>query len=194
LLQTLAFPAHRPRDAPPWVGAGRVDLVDGRPVDARSGAAWPRRPATGSSGGPMAPSPSSRGRPRPSRASIADRTSCCSRARGRSTSAGVCSMACRRPARAGCSPPAPRCGRCLRSPARCWPGWTHPGACRSCWTRWRGLDLAFQSLAMLHGEGLVEPVDIDAPPAPEPLLSAAEVHTQSAPGASAGVPPPGARW
>ena len=38
-------------------------------------------------------------------------------------------------------------------------------------------DLAvLQALAMLHGEGLVEPVDVDAPPAPEPLLSAAEAH------------------
>jgi len=38
-------------------------------------------------------------------------------------------------------------------------------------------DLAvLQSLAMLHGEGLVEPVDADAPPAPEPLLTAAEAH------------------
>jgi CheY-like chemotaxis protein len=35
---------------------------------------------------------------------------------------------------------------------------------------------ALQSLAMLHGEGLVEPVDADAPPAPEPLLTAAEAH------------------
>jgi len=33
-----------------------------------------------------------------------------------------------------------------------------------------------QSLAMLHGEGLVAPIDVDAPPAPEPLLSAAEAH------------------
>src|SRR5262249_11316050 len=38
-------------------------------------------------------------------------------------------------------------------------------------------DLAvLQSLAMLHGEGLVEPVDADTPPAPEPLLTAAEAH------------------
>lgn len=38
-------------------------------------------------------------------------------------------------------------------------------------------DLAvLQALAMLQGEGLVEPVDLDAPPAPEPLLSAAEAH------------------
>lgn len=38
-------------------------------------------------------------------------------------------------------------------------------------------DLAvLQALAMLHGEGLVQPVDVDAPPAPEPLLSAAEAH------------------
>jgi CheY-like chemotaxis protein len=33
-----------------------------------------------------------------------------------------------------------------------------------------------QALAMLHGDGLVEPVDLDAPPAPEPLLSTAEAH------------------
>ena len=33
-----------------------------------------------------------------------------------------------------------------------------------------------QSLAMLHGEGLIVPVDMDAPPAPEPLLTAAEAH------------------
>lgn len=40
-----------------------------------------------------------------------------------------------------------------------------------------GADLSvLQGLAMLHGEGLVQPVDIDAPPAPEPLLSAAEAH------------------
>ena len=38
-------------------------------------------------------------------------------------------------------------------------------------------DLAvLQSLAMLHGEGLVVPVDVDSPPAPEPLLTAAEAH------------------
>ena len=38
-------------------------------------------------------------------------------------------------------------------------------------------DLAvLQALAMLHGEGLIVPVDVDAPPAPEPLLSAAEAH------------------
>lgn len=38
-------------------------------------------------------------------------------------------------------------------------------------------DLAvLQSVAMLHGEGLAVPVDVDAPPAPEPLLSAAEAH------------------
>ncbi|HVP61732.1 MAG TPA: response regulator [Myxococcaceae bacterium] len=38
-------------------------------------------------------------------------------------------------------------------------------------------DLAvLQSLLLLHGEGLVVPVDVDAPPAPEPLLSAAEAH------------------
>ena len=38
-------------------------------------------------------------------------------------------------------------------------------------------DLAvLQSVAMLHGEGLAIPVDVDAPPAPEPLLSAAEAH------------------
>ena len=38
-------------------------------------------------------------------------------------------------------------------------------------------DLAvLQALAMLHGEGLVVPVDVDAPPAPEPLLTAAEAH------------------
>ena len=38
-------------------------------------------------------------------------------------------------------------------------------------------DLAVvQSVAMLHGEGLAVPVDEDAPPAPEPLLSAAEAH------------------
>lgn len=38
-------------------------------------------------------------------------------------------------------------------------------------------DLAvLQSLAMLHGEGLVHPLDLDAPPAPEPLLSPAESH------------------
>jgi len=38
-------------------------------------------------------------------------------------------------------------------------------------------DLAvLQSLAMLQGEGLVVPTDVDAPPAPEPLLSAAEAH------------------
>jgi CheY-like chemotaxis protein len=40
-----------------------------------------------------------------------------------------------------------------------------------------GPDLAvLQGLAMLHGEGLIQPVDEDAPPAPEPLLSAAEAH------------------
>lgn len=40
-----------------------------------------------------------------------------------------------------------------------------------------GPDLAvLQGLAMLQGEGLVEPVDEDAPPAPEPLLTAAEAH------------------
>jgi len=40
-----------------------------------------------------------------------------------------------------------------------------------------GPDLSvLQALAMLHGEGLVEPLDVDAPPAPEPLLSAAEAH------------------
>jgi CheY-like chemotaxis protein len=33
-----------------------------------------------------------------------------------------------------------------------------------------------QAVAMLHGEGLVVPVDVDAPPAPEPLLTAAEAH------------------
>jgi CheY-like chemotaxis protein len=33
-----------------------------------------------------------------------------------------------------------------------------------------------QALAMLHGEGLVQTLDLDAPPAPEPLLSPAEVH------------------
>jgi CheY-like chemotaxis protein len=38
-------------------------------------------------------------------------------------------------------------------------------------------DLAVvQGVAMLHGEGLAVPVDVDAPPAPEPLLSAAEAH------------------
>ena len=38
-------------------------------------------------------------------------------------------------------------------------------------------DLAvLQALAMLHGEGLVRPLDLDAPPAPEPLLSPAESH------------------
>ena len=38
-------------------------------------------------------------------------------------------------------------------------------------------DLAvLQAVAMLHGEGLIVPVDVDAPPAPEPLLSAAEAH------------------
>ena len=38
-------------------------------------------------------------------------------------------------------------------------------------------DLALlQAVAMLHGEGLVVPVDSDAPPAPEPLLTAAEAH------------------
>ncbi|HZW87438.1 MAG TPA: response regulator [Myxococcaceae bacterium] len=38
-------------------------------------------------------------------------------------------------------------------------------------------DLAIlQSLAMLHGEGLIVPVDVDSPPAPEPLLTAAEAH------------------
>ena len=38
-------------------------------------------------------------------------------------------------------------------------------------------DLAvLQALAMLHGEGLVESADVDAPPAPEPLLTAAEAH------------------
>jgi hypothetical protein len=38
-------------------------------------------------------------------------------------------------------------------------------------------DLAvLQCLAMLRGEGLVVPVDGDTPPAPEPLLSAAEAH------------------
>src|SRR5262249_9829219 len=38
-------------------------------------------------------------------------------------------------------------------------------------------DLAvLQSLAMLHGEGLVHPLDLDAPPAPEPLLTPAESH------------------
>lgn len=38
-------------------------------------------------------------------------------------------------------------------------------------------DLAvLQSLLMLHGEGLIAPMDVDAPPAPEPLLSAAEAH------------------
>ena len=33
-----------------------------------------------------------------------------------------------------------------------------------------------QAVAMLHGEELVVPVDVDAPPAPEPLLTAAEAH------------------
>ena len=33
-----------------------------------------------------------------------------------------------------------------------------------------------QTVAMLHGEGLIVPVDVDAPPAPEPLLTAAEAH------------------
>jgi len=38
-------------------------------------------------------------------------------------------------------------------------------------------DLAvLQAVAMLHGEGLIEPLDIDAPPAPEPLITAAEAH------------------
>jgi len=38
-------------------------------------------------------------------------------------------------------------------------------------------DLAvLQALALLHGEGLILPVDVDAPPAPEPLLTAAEAH------------------
>ncbi|HTS81126.1 MAG TPA: DUF4388 domain-containing protein [Myxococcaceae bacterium] len=38
-------------------------------------------------------------------------------------------------------------------------------------------DLAvLQALALLRGEGLVEPADAEAPPAPEPLLSAAEAH------------------
>jgi CheY-like chemotaxis protein len=38
-------------------------------------------------------------------------------------------------------------------------------------------DLAvLQAVAMLHGEGLIVPVDVDAPPAPEPLLTAAEAH------------------
>src|SRR5215472_17572355 len=38
-------------------------------------------------------------------------------------------------------------------------------------------DLAvLQALAMLRGEGLIEPVDADLPPAPEPLLTAAEAH------------------
>jgi hypothetical protein len=38
-------------------------------------------------------------------------------------------------------------------------------------------DLAvLQAVAMLHGEGLILPVDVDAPPAPEPLLTAAEAH------------------
>ena len=38
-------------------------------------------------------------------------------------------------------------------------------------------DLAvLQALAMLHGEGLVHPLDLDAPPAPEPLLTPAESH------------------
>jgi CheY-like chemotaxis protein len=40
-----------------------------------------------------------------------------------------------------------------------------------------GPDLGvIQAVAMLHGEGLVVPVDVDAPPAPEPLLTAAEAH------------------
>ncbi|HZJ55025.1 MAG TPA: response regulator [Myxococcaceae bacterium] len=38
-------------------------------------------------------------------------------------------------------------------------------------------DLAvLQAVAMLHGEGLIVPVDVDSPPAPEPLLTAAEAH------------------
>jgi CheY-like chemotaxis protein len=38
-------------------------------------------------------------------------------------------------------------------------------------------DLAvLQAVAMLHGEGLILSVDVDAPPAPEPLLTAAEAH------------------
>ncbi len=38
-------------------------------------------------------------------------------------------------------------------------------------------DLAvLQGLMLLHGEGLVVPVDADAPPAPEPLLTVAEAH------------------
>jgi CheY-like chemotaxis protein len=38
-------------------------------------------------------------------------------------------------------------------------------------------DLAvLQAVAMLHGEGLILPVDVDAPPAPEPLLTPAEAH------------------
>lgn len=32
------------------------------------------------------------------------------------------------------------------------------------------------AVAMLHGEGLIVPVGVDAPPAPEPLLTAAEAH------------------
>ncbi|HUM09591.1 MAG TPA: response regulator [Myxococcaceae bacterium] len=38
-------------------------------------------------------------------------------------------------------------------------------------------DLAvLQGLMLLHGEGLIVPVDADAPPAPEPLLTVAEAH------------------
>ena len=179
LLQTLAL-ARRTGRVTLRRGneRGEVELVEGRPVDARAGAVqgekalfrlldWAEGTFSFTPGPPAAESAHRAGHGRAApRGGAADRRVPAARSR-------PCPS--RRPA--GSRRRARRCGRSRRSPARCSAGWTRRGARRSSSTAMEAADLAvLQALAMLHGEGLVVPVDVDAPPAPEPLLTAAEAH------------------
>ncbi len=134
-----ARPPHRAGDAAPGSRARRGGAGRGpgrrRPQPARP---RERRRCSGFSAGRTGPSPSSPVRPRPRRTSAGARTSSCSRAPARSTSAAGCWTSWPPPPRGGCRCPARRYGRSLRSRASFWPGSSVPGAFRSCWMRWRG--------------------------------------------------------